>query len=107
MELDDRATWKLKLHFEAEPYLTLGEIDDLKNAAGFTRMRDAFREALHGHAHGLPGWKMSKYPLQIAAFPVHVPDPTVARLRERIAPEMKTIAPLIDEALARARKAVQ
>ena len=107
MELDDRATWRLKLHFETEPYLTLGEIDELEDAANFARMRDAFRAALHARAARLPGWKMSNYPLQIAAFPVHVPDPTVARLRERLAPAMAMIAPHIHEALASARGAVK
>lgn len=105
MELDERATWRLKLHFETEPYLTLSEIDDLHNAAGFARMRDAFRAALHARAGDLPGWKMTNYPLQIAALPVHVPDPTVANLRERLAPAMATIAPHIHAALASARKA--
>ncbi len=104
MELDDRATWRLKLHFETEPYLTLGEIDELENAAGFARMRDAFRAALHARAAHLSGWRMSNYPLQIAAFPVHVPDPTVAHLRERIAPAMARIAPHIHEALTSARE---
>lgn len=107
MELNDRATWRLKLHFETEPYLTLGEIDELDNSASFARMRDVFRTALHAHAVDLPGWRMSTYPLQIAAFPVHVPDPTVARLRERLAPAMAMIAPYISEALGIARKAVQ
>lgn len=107
IELDDRATWRLKLHFETEPYLTLGDIDELENAAGFARMRDAFRAAIHARAADLPGWKMSNYPLQIAAFPVHVPDSTVARLRERLAPAMAAIAPRVDEALASARKAAQ
>ncbi len=107
IELNDRATWRLKLHFETEPYLTLGEIDELHNATGFARMRDAFRVALHAHAADLPGWKMSNYPLQIAAFPVHVPDPTVSRLRERLAPAIATIAPHVHEALASARRAVQ
>jgi hypothetical protein len=107
MELNDQATWRLKLHFETEPYHTLGEIDELHNAAGFARMRDAFRAALHARAADLPGWKMSSYPLQIAAFPVYVPDPTVAHLREVLAPAMAAIAPHVHEALASARKAAQ
>lgn len=106
IELNDNATWRLKLHFETAPYLTLGEIDDLDNPADFACMRDAFRAALHARAADLPGWTMSSYPLQIAALRLHVPDPTVAALRARIAPALETIAPHIHAALAHAREAV-
>lgn len=106
IELTEHGPWKLKLHFEAEPYHTLAEIATLENHAAFTAMRDAFRAAIHARQAELPGWKMSNYPLQMAVFKVDLgPTSTVAVAREQLAPALAQIAPHIHAALSNARKA--
>ncbi|MCY1062779.1 PD-(D/E)XK nuclease family protein [Nannocystis sp. SCPEA4] len=108
IELTDGAPWRLKLHFETEPYHTLTELKALAGHADFAVMRDAFRASLQAQAGRLPRWKMSNYPFQIAKFNLDVgPEATVDQLREHLAPALAEIAPHIHTALAAAKQAIR
>ncbi len=104
VELTESPPWRLKVHFETEPYLTQRRLQEHEGHEGFARMRDAFRNALHAQKAKFPDWKPTHHKLQSAVIAAKLdPDATVAQLRDRFAPAMATIAPCITEALAQAR----
>jgi hypothetical protein len=47
IEMTEGPPWRLKLHFETEPYLTQREINSLDGQAEFVKMREAFRTCRH------------------------------------------------------------
>lgn len=104
VELTDAPWWRLKVHFETEPYYTQNQLRELKGHEGFATMRDAFRAGLHAQKANFPQWKPTHHRLQSAMIDVPVgPDATVAELRAHFAPAMTAIAPCINRALAQAR----
>jgi hypothetical protein len=104
VELTESPPWRLKVHFETEPYYTQREVGQLAGHAGFATMRDAFRDALHAQHSRFPQWKLTWHKLQSAILAAPVgPDATVAQLRASFAPAMAEIAPCITHALTHAR----
>lgn len=107
IELTESPPWRLKVHFETEPYYTQRELGQLKGHAGFATMRDTFRDALHAQHSQFPLWKQTWHKLQSAILAAPVgPDATVAQLRAYFAPAMAAIAPCITHALTQARAAM-
>lgn len=107
IELTESPPWRLKVHFETEPYYTQGELQGLQNHAGFAAMRDVFRATLHAQTAQIPQWKLTNYRLQSAIIDAPVgPDATVAQLHAHFAPAMSAIAPCITHALTQARAAM-
>ena len=107
IELTESPPWRLKVHFETEPYYTQSELQELEGHAGFATMRDVFRATLHAQAAQFPQWRLTHYKLQSAILAAPVgPDATVAQLRACFAPAMVAIAPCITHALTQARAAM-
>ncbi len=107
VELTESPPWRLKVHFETEPYYTQRELHELTGHEGFTRMRDVFRATLHAQADRFPQWKLTHYRLQSAVLDASLgPDATVAQLRGCFAPAMVAIAPCLTHALSQARAAM-
>lgn len=108
VELTDAPPWRLKVHFETEPYYTQSELHQLNGHAGFDAMRDVFRATLHAQASQFPQWKTTSYKLQSAALDAALGlDATVAQLRACFEPAMAAIAPCITHALAQARAVME
>lgn len=107
VELTDAPPWRLKVHFETEPYYTQSELHQLNDHARFDAMRDVFRATLHAQAACFPQWRTTSFKLQAAALVARLgPDATVAQLRACFVPAMAAIAPCITLALAQARTAM-
>lgn len=107
VELTEAPPWRLKVHFETEPYYTQRELHELAGHEGFARMRDVFRDTLHAQSALFPQWKPTHYRLQSAILNAPMsPDITVAELRACFAPAMMAIAPCITRALDQARAAM-
>lgn len=104
LELTEGPPWRLKLHFETEPYYTQAELATLDGYKEFIRMRDAFRAVVHAKL-GVPSmWRRSKYPLQSAVFKfTPKAGETVDGLRKALLPAFTQILPVVEAALTAIR----
>lgn len=104
IELTEGPPWRLKLHFETEPYYTQAELATLDGYKDFIRMRDAFRAVVHANLIGSSKWKISNYPLQSAVFKfTPKAGETVEGLRKTLLPAFTQILPVVETALAAVR----
>lgn len=102
IELTEWPPWRLKLHFETEPYLTQAEINSLDGHAEFVKMREAFRTAVHTGLGASTTWRRSNYALQTAAFKFTPKlGLTVDDLRTTLVPAIVEIAPVVEAALTK------
>lgn len=106
--LVEAAKWRLKLHFETNPYFTKRELKKIANSSAFFVMRDAFRATLKPELEKSSGWKVKGKDLQIAVFDLSVNhDATVAEFIKALMPELAYMGPRVQAALAKARKAIK
>lgn len=104
IELVGDSPWRLKIHFETEPYRTGGELGMLSNLADYEAMRESFRKAVHERAADLPGWKMTNYRLQMCAFETDVgAESTVGEVVAVLAAALTTVGSIVDTALGVAK----
>ena len=105
IELVPEDTWRLKIHFETEPYMTGKQLArGLDNLPEFEAMRDAFRTAIHDNAAEVPRWKMTNYRLQVCVVDLEVSrESTVGEAVRSIAEGLTEIGELVDRALAVAK----
>ena len=104
VNLADGPLWRVKLHFETEPYLPKKKLVEVEDHQRFTEMRDSFRSLLASQLDGSSGWTAKGRELQVAIYKLSVgPDATVSQLRAALAPALEYIAPLVSSALAKAK----
>lgn len=104
LELTESPSWRLKLHFETQPYLPQRALVKLDGHAKFIKLRETFRSLLAEKLGASSGWKAKGRKLQIAIFQLPVArGATVAQLRDALAPALEHIAPRVAGALAAAR----
>lgn len=104
LELTESVSWRLKLHFETQPYLPQRALAQLDGNAKFIKLRETFRALLVDKLGKSSGWKAKGRKLQIAVFPIPLaPEATVTQLRDALTPALQHIAPRVASALATAR----
>ncbi len=106
IELTEGPPWRLKLHFETDPYYTQTELATLDGHKEFIRMRDAFRAVVHANLSEPSKWRRSNYPLQSAVFKfTPKAGETVEGLRKTLLPAFAQILPVVETALTAVRPA--
>lgn len=104
LELTESPSWRLKLHFETQPYLPQRALVKLDGHAKFIKLRETFRALLVEKLGTSSGWKAKGRKLQIAVFQLPVArEATVTQLRDALTPALTHIAPRVAGALAAAR----
>ncbi len=100
VELVPEGMWRLKLHFESEPYMTRKELTrDLDNFDEFESARERFRAKMHERANELPSWKMTNYFIQVAARDLNISSAsTIGDTIHGIASGLAEIASIVESA---------
>lgn len=105
VELIYTKDWRLKLHFETNPYLPQRKLNNIEGWQQFIALRDKFREILAHKIAAVPGWKLKGKKLQVAVHKLALgPDPTVGQFRAALTPALQAIAPIVSSVLAKARQ---
>lgn len=104
LELVWDGDWRLKVHFETEPYMTGRQLGAMEGLVEYEAMRDEFRRAVHERAVALPRWKMTNYPLQVCGFETGVGARSpVKEVIATLADALTVVGPIVDAALATAK----